>query len=122
MKDVFYRPHELNQSQLFDQVDNVKDDRNAEDLLFQIMLDWGLELSLPIHIETIQGKQVYCVAKDALIACFDDGITEELVKQLAGKQPLRLLFRDNYYANNDVKINAGQLVKQLSPKTELKSI
>lgn len=122
MKDVFYKPQELNQSQLFDQVDNVKDDRNAEDLLFQIMLDWGLELSLPIHIETIQGKKVYCVAEDALIVCFDDGITEELVKELAGKQPMRLLFRDNYYANNDVKINAGQLVKQLSPKTELKSI
>lgn len=122
MKDVFYKPHELNQSQLFDQVDNVKEDRNAEDLLFQIMLDWGLELSLPVHIETIQGKQVYCVAEDALIACFDQDITEELVKELANKQPMRLLFRDNYYANNDVKINAGQLVKQLSPKTELKSI
>jgi adenine-specific DNA-methyltransferase len=122
MKDVFYKPQALNQSQLFDQVDNVKEDRNAEDLLFQIMLDWGLELSLPVHIETIQGKQVYCVAEDALIACFDKDITEELVKELANKQPMRLLFRDNYYANNDVKINAGQLVKQLSPKTELKSI
>lgn len=122
MKDVFYKPQELNQSQLFDQVDNVKEDRNAEDLLFQIMLDWGLELSLPIHIETIQGKEVYFVAEDALIACFDQDITEELVKELANKQPMRLLFRDNYYANNDVKINAGQLVKQLSPKTELKSI
>lgn len=122
MKDVFYKPQALNQSQLFDQVDNVKEDRNAEDLLFQIMLDWGLELSLPVHIETIQGKQVYCVAEDALIACFDQDITEDLVKELANKQPMRLLFRDNYYANNDVKINAGQLVKQLSPKTELKSI
>ena len=122
MKDVFYKPQELSQLQLFDQVDNVKEDRNAEDLLFQIMLDWGLELSLPIHVENIQGKKVYFVADDALIACFDQDITEELVKELANKQPMRLLFRDNYYANNDVKINAGQLVKQLSPKTELKSI
>lgn len=126
MKDVFYKPQSLNQSQLFDQVDNVKEDRNAEDLLFQIMLDWGLELSLPVHIETIQGKEVYFVAEDALIACFDKDITEELVKELANKQPMRLLFRDNYYKDNDTKINAKEILRQFeilnNKKIELRSI
>lgn len=122
MKDVFYKPYELAQADLLAHIDNVKEDRTPEDLLFQVMLDWGLSLSLPIRIKDIQGKQVYFVAENSLIACFDDGITEALVKELASKQPMRLLFRDNYYANNDVKINAWQLLKQLSPKTELKSI
>lgn len=122
MKEVYYQPQELTQADLLDQVDNVKEDRTPEDLLFQVMLDWGLELSLPITTEEIEGKKVFFVADDALIACFDAGITESLVKTLAEREPLRLLFRDNHYLNNDTKINAEQLVKQIAPNTELKSI
>lgn len=122
MKEIFYKPEELTQGDLLEQIENVKEDRTAEDLLFQIMLDWGLPLDLPIEVETIQNKTVYIVAEDALIACFDEGIDEAIVKTLADRKPLRLLFRDNYYASNAVKINAEQLIKQLSPNTELKSI
>src|SRR5699024_3185557 len=122
MKETFYKPEELTQGDLLEQIENVKEDRTAEDLLFQIMLDWGLPLDLPIEVETIQNKTVYIVAEDALIACFDEGIDEAIVKTLAARKPLRLLFRDNYYASNAVKINAEQLIKQLSPNTELKSI
>lgn len=122
MKETFYKPEELTQGDLLAQIENVKEDRTAEDLLFQIMLDWGLPLALPIEVETIQNKTVYIVAEDALIACFDEGIDEAIVKTLADRKPLRLLFRDNYYASNAVKINAEQLIKQLSPNTELKSI
>lgn len=122
MKEVYYQPQELTQGDLLEQVDNVKEDRTPEDLLFQVMLDWGLELSLPITTEEIEGKKVFFVAGDALIACFDAGITESLVKTLAERAPLRLLFRDNHYLNNDTKINAEQLVKQIAPNTELKSI
>lgn len=122
MKEVYYQPQELTQADLLDQVDNVKEDRTPEDLLFQVMLDWGLELSLPITTEEIEGKKVFFVADDALIACFDAGITESLVKTLAERAPLRLLFRDNHYLNNDTKINAEQLIKQIAPNTELKSI
>ncbi|PWD80427.1 site-specific DNA-methyltransferase [Ignatzschineria ureiclastica] len=122
MKEVYYHPAELSQADLLEQVDNVKADRTPEDLLFQVMLDWGLELSLPIATEEIEGKKVFFVAGDALIACFDAGITESLVQTLAAKEPLRLLFRDNHYLDNDTKINAEQLVKQIAPNTELKSI
>ncbi|MDM1544496.1 site-specific DNA-methyltransferase [Ignatzschineria indica] len=122
MKEVYYQPQELTQADLLDQVDNVKEDRTPEDLLFQVMLDWGLELSLPITTEEIEGKKVFFVDGDALIACFDAGITESLVQTLAAKEPLRLLFRDNHYLDNDTKINAEQLVKQIAPNTELKSI
>lgn len=122
MKEIYYHPEEITQGDLLSQVDNVKEGVTAEDLLFQVMLDWGLSLSLPIKAETIEDKTVFFVAEDALIACFDEGITESLVKRLAEYKPLRLLFRDNFYASNDVKINAEQLIKQLSPATELKSI
>ncbi len=122
MKDVYYQPESLTQVDLLEQVDNIKEDRTPEDLLFQVMLDWGLELSLPIKTEEIEGKKVFSVADDALIACFDTGITESLVKTLAERAPLRILFCDNHYLDNDTKINAEQLVKQIAPNTELKSI
>ncbi|MCA9473960.1 MAG: site-specific DNA-methyltransferase, partial [Nitrospira sp.] len=79
MKDVYYRPDELKQSDLLDMVDNVKDGRTAEDLLFQVLLDWGVDLTLPIRRETVQGKTVFFVDDNALVACFERGITEDLV-------------------------------------------
>lgn len=126
MKDVYYNPQELSQSDLVEQIDNVKVGVTPEDLLFQVMLDWGLELSLPVTTEIIEDKTVYFVAGNALIACFDDGITESLVKTLAERLPLRLLFRDNYYKDNDTKINAKEILKQFKvledKEIELKSI
>ena len=122
MKDVHYRPDELKQADLIDMVDNVKEGRTAEDLLFQVLVDWGVDLTLPIRRETVQDKTVFFVDDNALVACFDTGITEELVKELAGHQPLRVVFRDNGFVSDAVKINVEQVFRQLSPTTEIKSI
>jgi adenine-specific DNA-methyltransferase len=122
MKDVYYRPDELKQSDLLDMVDNVKEDRTAEDLLFQVLLDWGVDLTLPIRRETVQGKTVFFVDDNALVACFDMGVTEDLVKELAKHEPLRVVFRDNGFVSDAVKINVEQIFRQLSPTTEVKAI
>lgn len=122
MKDVYYRPHELKQSDLLDMVDNVKEGRTAEDLLFQVLVDWGVDLTLPIRRETVQGKTVFFVDDNALVACFESGITEDLVKELAGHEPLRVVFRDNGFVSDAVKINVEQIFRQLSPTTDVKSI
>lgn len=122
MKDVYYRPDELKQSDLIDMVDNVKEGRSAEDLLFQVLVDWGVDLTLPIRRETVQGKTVFFVDDNALVACFDRGITEDLVKELAGHEPLRVVFRDNGFISDAVKINVEQIFRQLSPTPDVKSI
>lgn len=122
MKDVYYRPDELKQSDLLDTVDNVKEGRTAEDLLFQVLVDWGVDLTLPIRRETVQGKTVFFVDDNALVACFDRGVTEDLVKELAGHEPLRVVFRDNGFVSDAVKINVEQIFRQLSPTTDVKSI
>ena len=122
MKDVYYRPDELKQSDLLDMVDNVKEGRTAEDLLFQVLVDWGVDLTLPIHRETVQGKTIFFVDDNALVACFDRGVTEELVKELAKREPLRVVFRDNGFVSDAVKINVEQIFRQLSPSTDVKAI
>ncbi|MBF5088892.1 site-specific DNA-methyltransferase [Novosphingobium sp. NBM11] len=122
MKDVYYRPDELKQSDLLDMVDNVKEDRTSEDLLFQVLVDWGVDLTLPIRRETVQNKTVFFVDDNALVACFDRGVTEELVKELAKREPLRVVFRDNGFVSDAVKINVEQIFRQLSPSTDVKAI
>jgi adenine-specific DNA-methyltransferase len=122
MKDIYYRPDEISQADLLDAVDNVKPDRTAEDLLFQVLVDWGVDLTLPIRRETIQGKTVFFVDENALVACFDQGVSEELVKELAKSEPLRVVFRDNGFESDAVKINVEQVFRQLSPTTEVKAI
>ena len=105
-------------------VDNIKPDRTPEDLLFQVMLDWGVDLALPIAKQTIQGKDVFRVDGNALAACFDahGGIDEDFVKELAKVQPLRVVFRDAGFKDSSVKINVEQIFKLLSPATEVKCI
>lgn len=122
MTDVYYRPDEVKQDELFGQVDSVKPDRTAEDLLFQVLIDWGVELTLPINRQTLHGKTVYSVDGDALIACFEPGVTDELVKDIAARAPLRAVFRDTSFAHDADRINTEQLFRQLSPNTELKAI
>jgi adenine-specific DNA-methyltransferase len=122
MEDVYYRPDEVKQADLLTAVDNVKPDRTAEDLLFQVLVDWGVDLTLPIRRETVQGKTMFFVDDNALVACFDTGITEDLVKELAGHEPLRVVFRDNGFVSDAVKINVEQIFRQLSPTTDVKSI
>ena len=122
MKDVYYTPDELKQDNLELFKDHIKPDRSPEDLLFQVFIDWGLDLTLPIAKETIDGKTVFLVDTNALIACFDAGINEELVKKLAAHKPLRAVFRDDAFGSDSVKINVEQIFKSLSPVTEVKSI
>ncbi|HBR96129.1 MAG TPA: site-specific DNA-methyltransferase, partial [Gammaproteobacteria bacterium] len=118
----YYTPDETTQAGLLDAVDNIKPDRSGEDLLFQVLLDWGVDLTLPIMRETIQGKQVFFVDDNALIACFESGITEALVTELATRQPLRVVFRDTGFADDATKINVEQIFRQTSPETDVKAI
>ncbi|WP_442046817.1 site-specific DNA-methyltransferase [Novosphingobium sp. YAF33] len=122
MMDIYYRPDEVKQDELFGQVESVKSDRSAEDLLFQVLIDWGVELTLPINRETLHGKTVYSVDGNALIACFETGVTDDLVKGIAARAPLRAVFRDTSFARDADRINAEQLFRQLCPGTELKAI
>jgi adenine-specific DNA-methyltransferase len=122
MRDVYYAPDAVAQATLLGQVDNIKPDRTPEDLLFQVLVDEGVDLALPIAEETIAGKKVFFVDGNALAACFDDGITDELVKEIAKRQPLKAVFRDANYGSDSVKINVDQIFRLLSPDTEVKSI
>lgn len=122
MKDIYYRPDELSQGDLLEAVDNVKPDRTPEDLLFQVLVDWGVDLTLPIRRESLHGKTVFFVDDNALVACFDTGVTEDLVKELAKHEPLRVVFRDNGFVSDAVKINVEQIFRQLSPSTEVRSL
>ena len=124
MADVYYTPDALSQQTLGLSRDNIKPDRTSEDLLFQVLLDWGVDLSLPVSKETIQGKTVFFVntAPYDLMACFDDGIDEALVRELATFKPLRMVFRDTGFTSDAVKINVDQIFGQMSPDTEVKSI
>lgn len=122
MQEVYYRPQDYNQGSLDLFADNVKPDRTPDDLLAQIMLDWGLPLSLKIEQVTLAGKKVFRVANDSLYACFDKGIDEEFAKAIAKDKPLRIVFRDNGFKDDTAKTNVKQLLKQLSPETEMKVI
>ena len=124
MADVYYTPDAIEQGQLKIFTDNIKSDRKPEDLLFQVLLDWGVDLSLPIRKESIQGKTVFFVNEPPydLVACFDTGVNEDLVKELARFEPLRVVFRDTGFVSDAVKINVEQIFKQLSPGTEVRSI
>ena len=124
MSDVYYTPDALDKAKFDLFVDNIKPDRTPEDLMFQVMLDWGVDLALPITKQSIQGKDVFFVDGNVLAACFDasGSIDEAFVKELAKHQPLRVVFRDAGYKNSAVKINVEQIFKLLSPATEVKCI
>ncbi|MYG42360.1 MAG: site-specific DNA-methyltransferase [Rhodobacteraceae bacterium] len=122
MKDVYYHPDKIQQSNMLNQIDNVKEGRTSEDLLFQVMLNWGVDLTLPISSETVLGRTVFFVNNNALVACFEKDITEELVRKLAGHRPLRMVFHDSGFNDDDLKINVEQLLRQLSPNTDIRVI
>ncbi|UOE37473.1 site-specific DNA-methyltransferase [Chryseobacterium oryzae] len=122
MHDVYYKPQDYNQGTLDLFADNVKEGRTAEDLLTQVMLDWGLPLSLPIERKTVSSKEVYAVAGDSLYCCFDDGIDEDFAKEIAKEKPLRIVFIDKGFKDDTAKENVKQLLKQLSGGTEMRVI
>jgi adenine-specific DNA-methyltransferase len=120
MQDVYYKPQDFNQGQLDVFADNVKPGRTADDLLAQVMLDWGLPLSLKIEQFEIDKKQVFKVAQNSLLACFDSDIDEDFAKEVAIHKPLRIVFKDSSFKDDTAKENVKQLLKQLSPETEMK--
>lgn len=122
VKDIYYEPDRLSQEELDLHVDHIKDDRKPEDLLFQVMLDWGVDLCLPIEYASIQGKQVFFVDQNAIAACFETGINEEFAKEFAQRKPQRAVFRDTGFANDTTKINIGEIFKLLSPTTDIKTL
>jgi len=128
MKDVYYTPDAIEQEQVELYIDNVKTDRTSEDLLFQVLVDWGVDLSLPIIKENIYGHEVFFVDTNALVACFtkDGKITENfcktLAKRLAEHQTVRVVFQDAGFKSDSVKINVEQIFKQISPRTDVKTI
>lgn len=117
MKPVYYTPDEVGQQDLFSLVDNVKEDRTPEDLLFQVMLDLGVLLSSSIEVKEIAGKKVFNVADGFLLACFDHDVTEETVKAIAQMKPYYAVFRDSSMANDSVATNFDQIFETYSPDT-----
>ena len=119
MKDVYYAPNEINQNNLFDMESNIKEDRTDLDLLFASLLEWGLPLSMPYKSEDISGYAVHTYNDGDLIACFDDHVPESVIKEIAGRKPLRVVFRDSCFTDSPSKINVGEIFKLISPGTRI---
>lgn len=117
MKDVYYSPSEFDMNLLDMMADNIKEDRTPEDLLFQVMLDLGVELSSKIEETIIGGKKVFDVADGFLIACFDKDVNDETIKAIAQKQPYYFVMRDSSLANDSVATNFEQIFATYSPDT-----
>ena len=117
MKDIYYSPSDFDMNLLDMMADNIKEDRTPEDLLFQVMLDLGVELSSKIEETTIGGKKVFDVADGFLIACFDKDVNDETIKAIAQKQPYYFVMRDSSLANDSVATNFEQIFATYSPDT-----
>ena len=120
MKDVYYSPSEITQGLLFGLEDNIKEDRTAEDLLFQVMLDMGVILSSEIKTLDICGKKVFNVNDGNLVCCFDTNLTDEVVTEIAKMQPLYAVFRDSSMSTDSVAVNFDQIFETYSPTTTRK--
>lgn len=101
---------------------SVKPDRSGEDLLFQVLLDWGLDLTVALEALRIEETEILAVDDDALIACFAEEVTPELVRTIAVREPLRAVFRDSGFATDAARINAEQIFREVSPATEVRTI
>ena len=112
-ENVEHTPKEWNQEQLDLFLNNIKADRDELDLLFGCMLDWGVKLSLPMTSEEVDGKMIYTVNEGDLVACFAEDVTENVVKAMADKMPLRVIFRDSCFSEDSAKINIYETFKQL---------
>lgn len=122
MVDVFRTPEQTSQLALDELEGSVKSDRSEEDLLFQVLVDWGLELSVAISIEQLDSCSAIIVEGGALIACFDSHVTAETIRLIAEKKPLRAVFRDSSFSSDSERINAEQVFREISPETEVKAI
>lgn len=112
MKDVYFSPSEYTQDLLAQMEDNIKEDRTDLDLLFDCMLRWGVELSLPLSQQKVGDCTLHNVNDGDLVACFDGKITEEVIDAIAALSPLRVVFRDSSFAEASEKMNLFELFKQ----------
>ena len=120
MKEVFYSPKDTTQQDLFSLVDNVKDDRTSEDLLFQVMLELGATLDSKIEESEVDGKTIYNVADGYLVACFDQKVTDEVVTAIAKMQPTYAVLRDTSLVDDATATNFEQVFKTYAPNTTTK--
>ena len=120
MKEVFYSPKDTAQQDLFALVDNVKDDRTSEDLLFQVMLELGATLDSKIEESVVDGKTIYNVADGYLVACFDQKVTDEVVTAIAKMQPTYAVLRDTSLVDDATATNFEQIFKTYAPNTTTK--
>ncbi|MDD6140086.1 MAG: site-specific DNA-methyltransferase [Bacteroidales bacterium] len=120
MEDVYYTPDDFDAKNLFTLADNIKTDRTSEDLLFQVMLDLGIELSAKIEKTEIAGKEVWCVDGGYLMACFDRDVNEATITEIAKQKPVYFVMRDASAANDNVLDNFDQLFANYSPDTTCK--
>ena len=119
MKDVYYKPSDLTQEQLNLFETNIKEDRTSEDLLTQVILDLGLTLDLKIDEKNILDNKVYFVDENSLVACFDNDINIDIIDEICKYKPLKVVFKDSSFKNDNNKINLEERIKKQSPDTEL---
>lgn len=117
MEDVYYAPDKTSQNDLLSLISNIKPDRTPEDLLFQVMLEFGITLDSKIEETVISDKKVFKVAGNFLIACFDDNVTDDVVKAIAQATPAYAVLRDSSFANDSVAANFEQIFATYSPDT-----
>lgn len=122
MSDTDSTPDALGQRELAGMIESVKPGRTDEDLLFQVLLDWGLDLAEPIAVESASGHRVLAVADGALVACFSDEVPLDVVRSIAERHPLRVVFKDSGFASDAARINAEQIFREVSPETEVRTI
>ena len=122
MNDVYYAAGDYTQDMISMLQSNIKDDRTDMDLLFGCLLDWGLPLSLPHTHEKIEGFIVHTYNEGDLIACFEERISENVVREIAKRQPLRVVFRDSSFTSSPEKINVVEIFKLLAPNTTVRVI
>ena len=120
MNDVYYNPNQTQKSILDATIDNIKPGRTGLDLLFQVMLELGVELSAKIEEKDILGKKSYFVNDNKIVACFDDDLTNDLLTELAKTNPTYAVFKDSCFSNDSVAINNEQIFKTYSPSTKVK--
>lgn len=120
--DTLAAPDALIQDSLTGAIASVKEGRTDLDLLFQVLLDWALDLSAPVSSEDVAGRNVMSVADDALVACFAGDISDSVIREIAARRPLRAVFLDAGFATDAARINAEQIFREASPETDVRAI
>lgn len=118
MKDVYYHPDQLSQDMLAQMTSNIKEDRTDLDLLYSCMLEQGVPLSSPYSAEQVENCTIHNVNNRDLLACFNENIPESVIRYMANKKPIQVVFRDNGFSSSPEKINVKEIFKLISPETK----